>query len=872
MLLSLLTSSDPDIRDQSLAELCQARSLSELLEDAAALDAFWRSERNLYRRVRALFFAASVHRDHLCERIDLRQDGHIPWDAVRQIRAREFEAAIDTLLQAQAESGAHGALSSALAEAYRSLGLQTLADQVQRSVRAVPENRWMFALQSAAEHPLRTAPALLKPDSCLRESTPVRMDFSHSCWSDIFFLGMDDPDGARVLNASIALAVHGRDGSPQPPVRATLRVIDQALLRLRSVDLGEEIELTETAQVFDFARDNLGLLRAAVVASGLVPPSLEGQGADLGQLLETVIGAKGRGIELVSDVRGIPKGSRLAVSTTLLGALIAVIMRATGQTAAVEGPLEDAELRSVAARAILGEWLGGSGGGWQDSGGLWPGIKRIEGVTASAGDPEHGVSRGCLLPKHHILDKAAAPSELRQAIADSLVLVHGGMAQDVGPVLEMVTERYLLRSQPAWSARQDAGALYDALLDALRDGDMRRVAALTHKNFHGPISTVIPQATNAFTERLIERTQSRFGDAFWGFWMLGGMSGGGMGFVFDPAQRDAGRDALLEELAASKLALEHALPFAMEPCVYDFAIDDVGTRAAIETASQALPTPAQPAIRPAAAVQASLGQLLEQNGFDQQRHEQLRDGLRSGRLGIEQNRLPAGTRIEDVGSGDVLTTDQITAAHIEHGRARIAAGEVAVVTLAGGSGSRWTRGAGVVKALHPFCKMRGAHRSFLELHARKIAKASRDAGGGAVIPQLITSSYLSLDPLLHAATALPALGPSDAARRVSASRSIGLRLIPTARDLRFTARADARQTLDAQAEKVRASLDQALIDWATAAGEASDYTDNLPTQCVHPLGHAYEVPNLLLNGCLAALLAEQPQVRTLFLHNIDTVG
>ena len=40
----------------------------------------------------------------------------------------------------------------------------------------------------------------------------------------------------------------------------------------------------------------------------------------------------------------------------------------------------------VAARAILGEWLAGSGGGWQDSGGLWPGMKLIQGVPAEPGD------------------------------------------------------------------------------------------------------------------------------------------------------------------------------------------------------------------------------------------------------------------------------------------------------------------------------------------------------------------------------------------------------------------------------------------------------------------------------------------------------
>jgi len=35
----------------------------------------------------------------------------------------------------------------------------------------------------------------------------------------------------------------------------------------------------------------------------------------------------------------------------------------------------------VASKAILGEWIGGSGGGWQDSGGVWPGMKLIKGVS-----------------------------------------------------------------------------------------------------------------------------------------------------------------------------------------------------------------------------------------------------------------------------------------------------------------------------------------------------------------------------------------------------------------------------------------------------------------------------------------------------------
>ena len=81
----------------------------------------------------------------------------------------------------------------------------------------------------------------------LRERTPVRMDLSHSCWSDIFFLGMDYPEGARVLNVSIDLGVHGRDAAPRPPIEVYFRVIDEPVLRLVSVDLDAAAEFWSAA-------------------------------------------------------------------------------------------------------------------------------------------------------------------------------------------------------------------------------------------------------------------------------------------------------------------------------------------------------------------------------------------------------------------------------------------------------------------------------------------------------------------------------------------------------------------------------------------------------------------------------------------------
>ncbi len=50
------------------------------------------------------------------------------------------------------------------------------------------------------------------------------------------------------------------------------------------------------------------------------------------------------------------------------------------------------------------------------------------------------------------------------------------------------------------------------------------------------------------------------------------------------------------------------------------------------------------------------------------------------------------------------------------------------MTLAAGVGSRWTTGAGVVKAVNPFVQLAGSHRSFLEIHLAKTGKLQRRTG------------------------------------------------------------------------------------------------------------------------------------------------
>lgn len=866
-LIDIITSEDSNICNLSLATYCANADPEFLLEQCNKLDSFRRTSENLYKTVRALFFLYAIHRFHLK---NISKTGDIPHQGYRALLEREFDDAIEHFLCSMRSCGPSEAISSALATAYYKLGFQTLANQVRSSVKNHPGNSWMFDVKDPQNQPRRIHKKLME-EGALQERTPVRMDLSHCGWSDIFFLGMDFPEGARVLNISVDLVVHGRQNSiPIPPIDTFLRVIDEPILRLISVDLKSTASLTMISEVFDFCKDYLGLLRAGIIASGIIPPGLEDSNAPLSALFGTMFGVAGKGLELTTRVNDIPKGSRLAVSTNLLGSIIAIGMRATGQTENFVGKLTEAERLLVAGRAILGEWLGGSGGGWQDSGGVWPGIKLIEGVKTTEGDPEYGISRGRLLPTHRQLSEVEAPVSLRTALDESLVLVHGGMSQNVGPVLEMVTEKYLLREPDEWKARHDALGILDGILAAFAGSNILELAKLTTRNFFEPIQTIIPWATNLYTETLIERMRERFGESFWGFLMLGGCSGGGMGFIFDPKAKPEALNVVQEIMMKTKGEMEDALPFAMDPVVYNFSINEHGTMARWCNSHTGKRHCSDSSLAPKRRKHVSLDELLFNLGFNTCAHEKIRADLKNGVIGLAQNRLPENTRLENVQPKDIIVAeDMITPEMRALGLSELEKGTVGVVTLAAGVGSRWTQGAGVVKAMHPFSKLGGRHRSFLEVHLAKSRRISQLVGTD--IPHVFTTSHITDGPI---DTYLERVKNHDYKGSIylSHGKSIGLRFVPTIRDIKFAWEELQQQKLDEREQKVRESSQNALMSWIRTCGEATDYRDNVPLQCLHPVGHFFEIPNLMLNGKLHQMLTDRPQLKVLMLHNVDTVG
>ncbi len=877
-----ITSESRAIRNTSIDKLVNGYTGKELLELASELESFRKSTDNLYHRVRAALFLYYIYRFSLLSLPDLLNQGKPPARGIKAAHERDFELSIDIYInEIQNKNNFSPGIFSAIAESYHKLSFKCLLDQVKLSISQCRENYHLFNIKSLDDYPYNVPSELTKPDLATGnypvgiDCCPIRLDPSHSGWSDIFFLGMDFPEGARVVNISVDIKPNGDDGPTLPPCECYCRYIEEPVIKLSSVDLNVSKSITTLSELFNFSNDHLSLLKAGVVASGIIPSCFEFTEIPLQDILSRLLGKDG-GIEIVTRVNNIPKGSRLAVSTTLLASIISRLMRFSGQIKELTGPISESDRRIVASRAILGEWLGGSGGGWQDSGGLWPGIKVIAGRLADDSDPEFGISRGCLLPEHTIFTKDDISSEIEEKILRSIVLVHGGISQDVGSILEMVTEKYMLKLEDEWDARLKGMELFDRITEALRSGDMKELGRLTTEDWNRSIQPIIPGVNNAFTDELIAKLQHEFADDYWGFLMLGGMSGGGMAFIVDPEVNVKFKKRTGEIMYELKDKYISSYPFIIDPIVYDFSFNHIGISSDLfkgEAAVIPYITDQQQNKKEngQSAIHINEEEIERNYGFDHSSHEEIRSQLLKGEISLKNNRLPADTEIKDIDPKDILHYETLSRdADIQKiGSDAIKNGEVAVVTFAAGMGSRWSHGAAVAKPVSPFLKAGGRYRTFIETHLAKSRSTSEKYGRR--IPHVFTTSYLTHDSIESYLAGSDHFGYGDDIY-ISPGKSIAKRVYPMIRDLQFIWDSQLQQGPDDDRLKIKDARNRALIEWVSSKGEGLDYSENKPMLRFNPPGHWFEIPNMLKNGTMAALLSRNPGLKYILASNIDTLG
>jgi len=203
----------------------------------------------------------------------------------------------------------------------------------------------------------------LKPRSCLRADeivwarAPARLDIAGG-WTDTPPYALEW--GGAVLNAAVNL-------NGQPPIQAYLRVTNEPVIKIGSIDLGLQVVIRSMEELSNYADVTSGfsLAKAALLQEAFWPEHFAGF-AD--KAFERMLEAFGGGIELTT-LAAIPKGSGLGTSSIMGAVIVAAINRAMGRE------LSNTELFNSVLKL---EQILTTGGGWQDQiGGVLEGVKLI---------------------------------------------------------------------------------------------------------------------------------------------------------------------------------------------------------------------------------------------------------------------------------------------------------------------------------------------------------------------------------------------------------------------------------------------------------------------------------------------------------------
>jgi galactokinase/mevalonate kinase-like predicted kinase len=194
-------------------------------------------------------------------------------------------------------------------------------------------------------------------DQILWGRSPVRLDLAGG-WTDTPpFCIME---GGKVVNLSVEL-------NGQLPLQVYARPLDDAKIILRSIDLGEKLEINSFGDLHDYDQPGgcFSIPKAALVLAGFGPRFSNQEFPDLGSQLK----AFGCGIE-ISLLAAIPKGSGLGTSSNLAATVLGTLSDFCGL---------NWDKHELAYRTLILEQMLTTGGGWQDQfGGIFNGVKLLE--------------------------------------------------------------------------------------------------------------------------------------------------------------------------------------------------------------------------------------------------------------------------------------------------------------------------------------------------------------------------------------------------------------------------------------------------------------------------------------------------------------
>lgn len=851
-----------DNNDLNVTEdmLFEGLNRQEILDRVRQLETVFYKNGNRYKKVKSAMLLSRLYNYYLPNQGELLNIGTIPYPAVKAIENQKFDEALDILNErerAESDNFLSEAMMKALGLAYWSKAFNLIEEQVQHCIsKRYPD---LFLPESIYDYKLRN-PAYYSGQVEL-VTVPVRIEQTSCVGSDIFYLAMDRPHRARCINISVNL-LNPSSGKMEPPISVMVRPVKEKGIRLTSIDLKCTKLITDAEDLFNMRNDDLSLLKAAVVASGIIPPAINKSGGENSvlEILEKFFSENKmfQGFEVISRVMEIPRGSGLAVSTNLLAGLILALLRFSGQLPCGNAGVTDKDKMDVAARCIYGEWLGGSGGGWQDYGGLWGGFKIITGQQADKElDPD---SPGSLLPAYKKIEIAEQSVE---KMLKSLVLVNGGTGQDVGPVLRMITEQYAVKDRTAWEARLRTENRYEQIFGALVSGDIKAIGNLENQDFQDR-KLISPLSDNLYHEETYKALSAIFKEDLWGYDSTGGRAGAGGIYFVNPDRRKEFKDTFLMVSQRVQAELAGQIHFSSGPMIYNFEINRDGVRAAelardqadglIDIWAAAKPRESLENVSDAERIR----QIKKECTYDREFFEELQKQYMSGKISIQNNIRGSADEISNIRMGrpgsnicempdigkdeyDRLFSDGI----------KILKEPLAYVILNGGESTRF--GVKTIRGLNPAFNSGGRYCSLIELKMRHVA-FMHEKFGSSILPVFVNSFFTNENTMR-------VLGQNnffgvDEGDVYNCMHQVIHRVYPKAADLVYWHETLREKGLtDKEEELARQSL-RFMTEWAKLKGEGNIFRPegrNKLYTLVSP-GHYYSFMSIVSSYTLGLLI------------------
>ncbi len=275
--------------------------------------------------------------------------------------------------------------------------------------------------------------SVLRSDEIVWARAPARLDVGGG-WTDTPPYSLEH--GGCVINAAVNL-------NGQPPIQAYLRIIDEPVIRIGSIDQGARTEIIRFDDLLDYrkATSSFALAKAALALSCFRPQTdIETKDRSLKKTLERF----GGGIELTT-LAAIPKGSGLGTSSIMGAVILAAIHRAMGRE------LSQRELFHGVLRL---EQALTTGGGWQDQiGGAVNGVKMI--VTEPGFVPDAHI--------HYVLPDILDP----KTNGGRSLLYYTGITRLAKNILHQVVGRYLDRHRATMATLKQIHIVAEEVAGAL---------------------------------------------------------------------------------------------------------------------------------------------------------------------------------------------------------------------------------------------------------------------------------------------------------------------------------------------------------------------------------------------------------------------